>query len=106
MLQITPYCSYVCHIHPTLCIGKLKLAHEFKLVCFVHELHICTCIVLCATGHQTKALLNNSGPKVKRSKLERDINVEVVFQLVFVITIALVGAIGTFYSKYMYMYSL
>ena len=53
-------------------------------------------IVLFAAGHQTKALLNNSGPKAKRSKLERDINVEVVFQLVFVITISLIGAIGIY----------
>ena len=57
-------------------------------------------IVLFATGHLTKALLNNSGPKAKRSKLERDINVEVVFQLVFVITISLIGAIGI----YMYIH--
>lgn len=46
-------------------------------------------------GHQTKALLNNSGPRVKRSKLEKDINVEVFFQLALLLVICLIGAIGT-----------
>ena len=37
------------------------------------------CVCVHVAGHQTKALLNNSGPKVKRSKLEKDINTEVSF---------------------------
>ena len=49
---------------------------------------------MCVTGHQTKALLNNSGPKAKRSKLEKDINTEVLFQLALLLTVSLIGAVG------------
>ena len=48
------------------------------------------------TGHQTKALLNNSGPKAKRSKLEKDINIEIVFQLGLLLTLCIIGAIGMY----------
>ena len=54
-----------------------------------------TCVSV-LTGHQTKALLNNSGPKAKRSKLEKDINTEIVFQLALLFTLCTTGAIGTY----------
>ncbi|CAI8035915.1 Phospholipid-transporting ATPase ID [Geodia barretti] len=46
-------------------------------------------------GHQTKALLNNSGPRAKRSKLEKDINTDVFFQLALLLVICTIGAIGS-----------
>ena len=55
---------------------------------------VCVCVCMCVTGHQTKALLNNSGPKAKRSKLEKDINTEVLFQLALLLTVSLIGAVG------------
>lgn len=50
-------------------------------------------VLLCA-GHETKSLLNNSGLRAKRSKLERDINIDVVFQVVILVVLCVVGAVG------------
>ena len=66
----------------------------FLHTCIYMFFHV-ECVCICSTGHQTKALLNNSGPKTKRSKLEKDINTEVLFQLILLLTICLIGAIGT-----------
>ena len=46
------------------------------------------------TGHETKAMLNNSGPRAKRSKLERDINAEIVSQVIVLFALCLFGAVG------------
>ena len=61
------------------------------------------CVCVHVAGHQTKALLNNSGPKVKRSKLEKDINTEVISQLFILLAFCLIGAIGT---MYMYIHTI
>lgn len=45
-------------------------------------------------GHETKAMMNNTGPRYKRSKLEKDINIDVVAQVVILIALCLAGAIG------------
>ena len=50
---------------------------------------VCVCV-----GHETKSLLNNSGLRAKRSKLERDINIDVIFQVVILIVLCFVGAVG------------
>ena len=50
--------------------------------------------LLCPSGHETKAMLNNSGPRTKRSKLERTINAEIVSQIVILTILCLTGAIG------------
>ena len=50
--------------------------------------------LLCPSGHETKAMLNNSGPRTKRSKLERAINAEIVSQIVILTILCLTGAIG------------
>ena len=39
-------------------------------------------------------MLNNSGPRAKRSKLERAINAEIVSQIVILTILCLTGAIG------------
>lgn len=46
-------------------------------------------------GHDSKAMLNNGGPRYKRSKLERQMNVEVVWCVVTLIVLCAVGAVGS-----------
>lgn len=45
-------------------------------------------------GHDTKAMRNNSGPRSKRSKLERDMNKDVIACVVILFVLCLIGAIG------------
>ncbi|XP_077976421.1 phospholipid-transporting ATPase VD-like isoform X2 [Styela clava] len=45
-------------------------------------------------GHETKAMLNNNGPRYKRSKLERMMNTDVIWCVVLLIIMCLTGAIG------------
>ena len=39
-------------------------------------------------------MLNNSGPRTKRSKLERDINVEILASLGILLVLCIAGSIG------------
>ena len=45
-------------------------------------------------GHETKALLNNRGPRYKQSKLERKINRDVIMCVVVLAVMCLFSAIG------------
>uniref|UniRef100_A0A8C2RB89 Phospholipid-transporting ATPase n=1 Tax=Capra hircus TaxID=9925 RepID=A0A8C2RB89_CAPHI len=45
-------------------------------------------------GHETKALLNNSGPRYKRSRLERQMNCDVLWCVLLLICMSLFSAIG------------
>ncbi|XP_029110015.1 probable phospholipid-transporting ATPase VA isoform X1 [Scleropages formosus] len=45
-------------------------------------------------GHETKAMLNNNGPRYKRSKLERQMNVDVFWCVVILLVMCLFSAIG------------
>ncbi|XP_015200756.1 phospholipid-transporting ATPase VD isoform X1 [Lepisosteus oculatus] len=45
-------------------------------------------------GHETKAMKNNSGPRYKRSRLERRLNVDVLWSVVLLFLMCLTGAIG------------
>ncbi|NXB14666.1 AT10A ATPase, partial [Rhagologus leucostigma] len=45
-------------------------------------------------GHETKALLNNNGPRYKRSKLERQMNADVLWCVLILLIICLFSAIG------------
>ncbi|KAJ7400717.1 putative phospholipid-transporting ATPase VD [Pitangus sulphuratus] len=45
-------------------------------------------------GHETKAMLNNSGPHYKRSKLERRVNTDILWCVLLLILMCLTGAIG------------
>ena len=49
---------------------------------------------VCPTGHETKALLNNSGPRYKRSRLERQMNCDVLWCVLLLICMSLFSAIG------------
>lgn len=46
-------------------------------------------------GHETKSMLNNSGPRYKRSKIERKMNTDVLFCVVLLFFMCLIGALGT-----------
>ncbi|XP_077589124.1 phospholipid-transporting ATPase VB isoform X2 [Stigmatopora nigra] len=50
-------------------------------------------------GHETKSMLNNSGPRYKRSKLERKLNVDVIFCVILLFAMCLVGALGHLYWR-------
>uniref|UniRef100_A0A672SLQ4 Phospholipid-transporting ATPase n=1 Tax=Sinocyclocheilus grahami TaxID=75366 RepID=A0A672SLQ4_SINGR len=60
-------------------------------------------------GHETKSMLNNSGPRYKRSKIERKMNTDVLFCVVLLFFMCLIGALGhaiwleTFTSKPSYI---
>lgn len=56
-------------------------------------------------GHETKAMLNNSGPRYKRSKLERRMNINVFFCVGLLFIMCLIGALGL-YFKWSNFYSL
>lgn len=45
-------------------------------------------------GHETKAMLNNSGPRYKRSQLEQKMNIDVVWCVVILILLCMAGAVG------------
>uniref|UniRef100_A0A8C3L6Y8 Phospholipid-transporting ATPase n=1 Tax=Chrysolophus pictus TaxID=9089 RepID=A0A8C3L6Y8_CHRPC len=45
-------------------------------------------------GHETKALLNNNGPRYKRSKLERQMNADVLWCILILLIMCLFSAIG------------
>ncbi|KFO79234.1 putative phospholipid-transporting ATPase VB [Cuculus canorus] len=46
------------------------------------------------TGHETKAMLNNNGPRYKRSKVERQMNVDIFLCAGLLFVMCLVGSIG------------
>jgi phospholipid-translocating ATPase len=45
-------------------------------------------------GHETKAMLNNGGPRYKRSKLERFMNRDVIWCVVILLLMCLAGSTG------------
>lgn len=46
------------------------------------------------SGHETKAMLNNGGPRYKRSYLERLMNRDVLWCILILFVLCLIGAIG------------
>ncbi|KAM6963059.1 phospholipid-transporting ATPase VA [Aplochiton taeniatus] len=53
-------------------------------------------------GHETKAMLNNNGPRYKRSKLERQMNVDVFWSVIILLVMCLFSAIG--HGLWMFQY--
>ncbi|XP_037530993.1 probable phospholipid-transporting ATPase VB [Nematolebias whitei] len=45
-------------------------------------------------GHETKSMLNNSGSRSKRSKLERKLNIDVFFCVILLFAMCLIGSVG------------
>ncbi|XP_051996766.1 phospholipid-transporting ATPase VA-like [Xyrauchen texanus] len=53
-------------------------------------------------GHETKAMLNNNGPRYKRSKLERQMNIDVFWCVIILLVMCLFSAIG--HGLWMFQY--
>ncbi|XP_051023586.1 phospholipid-transporting ATPase VB [Acomys russatus] len=61
--------------------------------CTIRNTEVAAGIVIYA-GHETKAMLNNSGPRYKRSKIERRINTDIFFCIGLLFLLCLIGAVG------------
>uniref|UniRef100_A0A8D0XRP0 Phospholipid-transporting ATPase n=1 Tax=Sus scrofa TaxID=9823 RepID=A0A8D0XRP0_PIG len=61
--------------------------------CTIRNTEVAIGIVIYA-GHETKAMLNNSGPRYKRSKIERRMNTDVFFCIGILFLMCLIGAVG------------
>lgn len=61
--------------------------------CTIRNTEVAVGIVIYA-GHETKAMLNNSGPRYKRSKIERRMNMDVFFCIGLLFLMCLIGALG------------
>ncbi|EHB07732.1 Putative phospholipid-transporting ATPase VB [Heterocephalus glaber] len=61
--------------------------------CTIRNTEVAVGIVV-YTGHETKAMLNNSGPRYKRSKIERRMNMDIFFCIGILFLMCLSGAIG------------
>ena len=63
----------------------------------------CEVLSIFLPGHDTKAMLNSSGPRYKRSKLEKEINKDVIACVFILFILCLSGAVGKFPWFYCYM---
>ncbi|XP_004693007.1 PREDICTED: probable phospholipid-transporting ATPase VA [Condylura cristata] len=74
---------------------KAGLCKENLLLrgCTIRNTEAVVGIVLYA-GHETKALLNNSGPRYKRSQLERQMNCDVLWCVLLLACMSLFSAVG------------
>ncbi|TKC45560.1 hypothetical protein EI555_000483, partial [Monodon monoceros] len=61
--------------------------------CTIRNTKVAVGIVIYA-GHETKAMLNNSGPRYKRSKIERRMNTHIFFCIGILFLMCLTGAVG------------
>ncbi|XP_054424568.1 phospholipid-transporting ATPase VB [Pteronotus mesoamericanus] len=61
--------------------------------CTIRNTEVAAGIVVYA-GHETKAMLNNSGPRYKRSKIERRMNTDIFFCVGLLFLMCLIGAVG------------
>lgn len=80
-------------IHPS--GAKVPVGTENLLLreCLLKNTDFVEGIVVYA-GHETKAMLNNGGPRYKRSSLERQMNQDVIWCVLILIVLCLIGAIG------------
>uniref|UniRef100_A0A672SAB0 Phospholipid-transporting ATPase n=1 Tax=Sinocyclocheilus grahami TaxID=75366 RepID=A0A672SAB0_SINGR len=77
--------------------GKVRVGlHSENLLlrsCTVRNTETVIGIVVYA-GHETKAMQNNSGPRYKRSKLERRLNMDVLWCVILLLLMCLIAAVG------------
>ncbi|KAM5180059.1 phospholipid-transporting ATPase VA [Mantella aurantiaca] len=76
--------------------GKKSGLHKENLLlrgCTLRNTEVVFGIVVYA-GHETKALLNNNGPRYKRSKLERQMNTDVFWCVLILLIMCLLSAVG------------
>ncbi|XP_006861984.1 PREDICTED: probable phospholipid-transporting ATPase VA [Chrysochloris asiatica] len=82
-----------CIIHEN---GEKAALHKENLLlrgCTIRNTEAVVGIVIYA-GHETKALLNNNGPRYKRSQLERQMNCDVLWCVFILVCMSLISAIG------------
>ncbi|XP_076980097.1 phospholipid-transporting ATPase VA [Tamandua tetradactyla] len=82
-----------CIIHEN---GKKAGLYKENLLlrgCTIRNTEAVVGIVIYA-GHETKALLNNNGPRYKRSQLERQMNCDVLWCVLILICMSLFSAVG------------
>nr|XP_025043214.1 probable phospholipid-transporting ATPase VD isoform X2 [Pelodiscus sinensis] len=74
---------------------RVGLSRENLLLrgCTIRNTEAVVGIVVYA-GHETKAMLNNNGPRYKRSKLEKRANIDVLWCVLLLILMCLIGALG------------
>ncbi|XP_020846231.1 phospholipid-transporting ATPase VD isoform X2 [Phascolarctos cinereus] len=74
---------------------RIGLSKENLLLrgCTIRNTEAVVGIVVYA-GHETKAMLNNSGPRYKRSKLERRANTDILWCVLLLISMCFAGALG------------
>ncbi|XP_064528363.1 phospholipid-transporting ATPase VB isoform X1 [Pseudopipra pipra] len=61
--------------------------------CTIRNTEVAVGIVIYA-GHETKAMLNNNGPRYKRSRIERRMNVDIFLCVGLLFVMCLIGAVG------------
>ncbi|KAM3594317.1 uncharacterized protein V6R79_005735 [Siganus canaliculatus] len=79
--------------HPT---GVRVGLHNNNLLlrsCTIRNTETIVGIVVYA-GHETKAMMNNSGPRYKRSQLEKRLNTDILWCVLLLIVMCLIGAVG------------
>ncbi|XP_029171036.1 probable phospholipid-transporting ATPase VD [Nylanderia fulva] len=80
-------------VHPN--GGRVPVSTENLLLreCVLKNTDFVEGIVIYA-GHETKALLNNGGPRYKRSRLEKQMNRDVKWCVVILLVLCVIGAFG------------
>ena len=83
--------------------ASLNISNSDKIAVGIRNLLLRGCVLkntelvvglVVYAGHDTKAILNNSGPRYKRSKMEAQINRELMWCWVILLFFCLAGAIG------------
>ncbi|KAL6438052.1 hypothetical protein ACFW04_004365 [Cataglyphis niger] len=80
-------------VHPN--GGRVPVSTENLLLreCVLKNTNFVEGIVIYA-GHETKALLNNGGPRYKRSRLEKQMNRDVKWCVAILLVLCVIGAFG------------
>ncbi|XP_076640988.1 phospholipid-transporting ATPase VD isoform X2 [Halictus rubicundus] len=80
-------------VHPN--GGRVPVSTENLLLreCLLKNTDFVEGIVIYA-GHETKAMLNNGGPRYKRSRLEKQMNKDVIWCVMILLLLCVIGAIG------------
>lgn len=80
-------------IHPSGARVPIGTDNLLLRECLVKNTDFVEGIVVYA-GHETKAMLNNGGPRYKRSSLEKQMNQDVIWCVLILFLLCLIGAIG------------
>ncbi|CAG5044770.1 unnamed protein product [Parnassius apollo] len=87
--------------HPNGCRVPLNSENLLLRECTIKNTDYVEGIVVYA-GHETKAMLNNGGPRYKCSKLERKMNTDVIWCVLVLLFLCCTGAVGCkiWYDQY------